>query len=300
MSFSKPNPMYLTSRSSSQKYNSFRKTNTSMDKLIPIQRREKLKSLLIIKFMKKYGIKDAESILEEEVTKFLKGEKLTDNDLQQFDKKIKNIIESNRTQDNLVKNLTKSCSIEEVPKPLPLPDIVNNDNMSVRSHKSKFSATMSEKNKITLSVKQKNRDDDDNYSVSSYDSRVNRPKPAIDFGGDNWDLIAKFNQKQFEKEKIDNRIKDKEIKRRIKNELDLQMREKLLRSNEELKRAREFDVVVLQHVENLNKLEKEREMEIKQKVLREKWSRDAQLKDEIKKKKIEAVKNKKFEKEIGK
>ena len=74
---------------------------------------------------------------------------------------------------------------------------------------------MSEKNKITLSVKQKNQDDDDNYSVSSYDSRANRPKPAIDFGGDNWDLIAKFNQKQFEKEKIDNKIKDKEIKSKV-------------------------------------------------------------------------------------
>ena len=241
MSFSKPNPMYLTCRSSSQKFN-FKQTTSSMEKLIPVQRREKLKSLLIVKFIKKYGLQSAEALIEEEVTKFLKGEKLTDTDLQNFDKKIKNLVEKNKTQDNLINNLTKSCNNLELPVETKLPEL--NDNMSVRSHKSKASKV----SHVSENKFKYNKDeDDDNYSVTSMDSRANRTKPAFVIGGDNWDLIARYNQKKFEEEKIINKIKDKEIKRRIKDDLDMQMREKLLRNNEELQRAREFDEVVLEH-----------------------------------------------------
>jgi len=60
--------------------------------LINIQKREKLKGLLITKFMKKYGIKNPELILENEITKFLLGEKLTDSDLKNLDVKLKKII----------------------------------------------------------------------------------------------------------------------------------------------------------------------------------------------------------------
>lgn len=301
MSFSKPNPLYLTNRYSKNP-NIFPKTTCSTDKFISVQKREKLKSLLIVKFMKKYGLQKAESLLEEEVTKFLKGEKLTDSDLQKFDNKLKSLLDSNKNQDNLMKNLTNSCSLENIqPK---LPDI-NNDNMSVRSHKSihskksgcsKLSQFHEEKKTVQLKPKV---DDDDNISTTSIDSKANRPKPILNFAGDNWDLIAKYNQRKFEEEKRDNKIKDKEIKRRIKDDLDLQMREKLLRSNEELKKSREFDVVVLKHVENMNRLEREKEQEIKNKILREKINRDIQLKEEVKRKKVEVVKNKKFEKEIG-
>ena len=62
------------------------------DKLINYQKREKLKGLLITKFMKKYGIKNPEAILEEEISKFLMGEKLTDGDLKNLDSKLKKII----------------------------------------------------------------------------------------------------------------------------------------------------------------------------------------------------------------
>jgi hypothetical protein len=62
------------------------------DKLINYQKREKLKGLLITKFMKKYGVKNPENILEEEISKFLMGEKLNDGDLKNLDAKLKRII----------------------------------------------------------------------------------------------------------------------------------------------------------------------------------------------------------------
>ena len=46
------------------------------DRLLNLQKRQKLKDLLITKFMQKYGIKNPEKLLEEEITKFLQGEKL--------------------------------------------------------------------------------------------------------------------------------------------------------------------------------------------------------------------------------
>ncbi len=75
------------------------------DKLINIQKREKLKGLLITKFMKKYGINNPELILEEEISKFLLGQKLTDNDLKKLDEKLRKIIEDAKQEENVKKGL---------------------------------------------------------------------------------------------------------------------------------------------------------------------------------------------------
>ena len=77
------------------------------EKLINYQKREKLKGLLITKFMKKYGIKNPESILEEEISKFLMGEKLTDGDLKNLDSKLKKIISDVKEDETNKKEIGK-------------------------------------------------------------------------------------------------------------------------------------------------------------------------------------------------
>ena len=91
-------------------YNTYRSTKSSMrsadknnlagvgrnivnqrERLLNLQKRQKLKDLLITKFMQKYGIKNADEILEEEIGKFLQGEKLNDQDLRRLDNKIRNL-----------------------------------------------------------------------------------------------------------------------------------------------------------------------------------------------------------------
>ena len=69
--------------------------------LMNIQKRQKLKSLLITKFMQKYGIKHPEIYLEEEINKFLQGEKLTDRDLKRLDSKIHLMLNNQKEVDNL-------------------------------------------------------------------------------------------------------------------------------------------------------------------------------------------------------
>ena len=66
------------------------------DRLMNLQKREKLKTLLITKFMQKYGIKHPEQYLENEINKFLQGEKLNNTDLQKLDAKIHRILLENK------------------------------------------------------------------------------------------------------------------------------------------------------------------------------------------------------------
>jgi hypothetical protein len=333
MSFYKQNNFFLTNRSTgnSSVFKNFNKTknfnNKSVDKLIPVQRREKLKNLLIVKFMKKYGIKQPEILLEEEITNFINGEKLTDADLRRFDKRLRELVGQHNEKEELMKNLSCNNSMRNSTAKLPdlRPSTEENkkDNMSVRSNHSVASKGSKKLNQnqnnlnlnsaianpaertTTLPNKVKSPNDEfdfDDLSIYSDNEKKNSTATntfPFQIGGDNWDLIAKYNQKKFEEEKLNNKVKDKEIKKRLKDDLDVQMRNKMLRENSELQKNIEFDKVVLQHVENLNNLERERELEIKNKILMEKYSRDVQLKDEEKRKKIEIIKNRKYEKELG-
>ena len=100
------------------------------DKLINVQRREKLKNLLITKFMKKYGIKDPEYILQSEISNFLKNEQLTEADLKKLDEKIKSLILKKNEEETLKQNLSKEHSnqnyINSQTNKLVLPEIDNN------------------------------------------------------------------------------------------------------------------------------------------------------------------------------
>merc|ERR1712160_197253 len=86
--------------------NTNQRNNYSKDRLINIQKRDKLKGLLITKFMKKYGIKNPEIMLEDEIKRFLEGEKLTDIDLRQLDEKIRVLLNNSNAHDNLKRNLS--------------------------------------------------------------------------------------------------------------------------------------------------------------------------------------------------
>ena len=78
------------------------------ERLLNLQKRQKLKDLLITKFMQKYGIKNADEILEEEIGKFLQGEKLNDQDLRRLDNKIRNLLKEKATKERLKEKLTQS------------------------------------------------------------------------------------------------------------------------------------------------------------------------------------------------
>jgi hypothetical protein len=94
-----------------------------------------------------------------------------------------------------------------------------------------------------------------------------------------------------------NRLKDLEIRKRIREDLDNQIRQKLKRNFEEIQKNKEYDDIVLEHCDFLEDLEKRRTLEAKEKILKEKANRDKQIEDEKFRKSVEILKEKKYDKE---
>lgn len=116
--------------------------------------------------------------------------------------------------------------------------------------------------------------------------------------GDEWNAMAQYNKKLFEEEKINEKIKDREVKRRTKEDLDNQVKQKLKREYEESLKAKEYDKALLKHLKDLEEIERKKKEALKQQVLREKENRDAQMKDEYTRKRLEVLREKKFDREL--
>jgi len=194
-----------------------------------------------------------------------------------------------------------------------LPDLnpklnIINDAISSKSKYSKASGS-SHISKYNLSVGAANASEKlsqvSNIDPEQLDILSNRNFKSVerfDFPNvqDEWNAIVKYNRQLYEEELKNNKQKDLEIRKRIREDLDNQIRQKLKRENEEHLKNREYDNIVLNHCEFLDELEKKRNQETKERVLREKENRDKQLIDEKQRKKVEKLKEKKYDREYVK
>ena len=280
------------------------RSSSNKNTLINYNKREKLKELLVVKFMKKYHLRNNEPFIEEEVKNFLHKEVLNETDLKKLDSRIGNLLEKKKEitilENNLKNDEVTLKDIENEKKRLnsAQPDLRycndDEDKRSVRSAlsgASKLSQAKPKKKDLTM-------EDIDNMSVTSH----REPVARIQFANekDEWNAINKYNQQMFLQDKIKEKLKDNEIKRRTKEDLDNQIKQKLLLQKEERLKIKEYDKITIDHVGLLNKLEQERQKEKLDKMIREKENRDAQRLDEKKRKKIEEYKNRKYEKELCK
>jgi len=94
------------------------------------------------------------------------------------------------------------------------------------------------------------------------------------------------------------KYKDKEMKKRTKEELDTQVKEKLRRLNDDYKKNKEYDHILIHHCDFLSGVEKGKVDEMKARIFKEKENRDIQLKQEKRRKRDEKKKNMVFEKEL--
>lgn len=329
--------------------------NLSDDKhamLLPFQRREQLKNLLIIKFMKKYGFKTPEDILEEEVSKFVVSEKLSEKDLRRLDQRIKQIYEERKSQKYLQFRLTTKNKNNPYKSDFNS-DNINKDNMSVCSKKSNASQysnlsnrsrpmsamSISAKAPGTKLVLQTKRPEPyeqkigdcyikDRLNSGLQDTYENKNNPQFNeeefqgdncenmeipqqedckaegndqgevggsdedkkdgkfefVGGDEWHAIVEYNHKKYEEDLKLNRLKDLDVKRRQKDHLDLQVREKLIKQQNERIISRDYDNMQDKHILELKEIEKKKEQELKDKTFVLKNSRDILLQNENKRK----------------
>lgn len=289
---------------------SARSVNKPQPTIINYEKREKLKQLLIAKFMKKYNLKKYDPMIEQEITLLLHKEVLSDKDLKALDSKIEKMLSKKSNIENLAENLgsrhkqkdESDTLIENLRSEGAKPRIhtaladnraYNNDDCkSVRSGVSGASRLSNAK-----PIKKDLNDDDlDVLSVAQ------EPVDRVQFTNekDEWNAINKYNQLQFEMDKKIEKNKDQEIKKRVKEDLDNQIKQKLARINEERLKTKEYDKIAISHVDLLNQLEQDRKREVKENMLKEKENRDNQRLDEKRRKKIEELKSKKYDQELCK
>ena len=124
----------------------------------------------------------------------------------------------------------------------------------------------------------------------------------LDFSedGDEWSAIAKYNRKLYEDQIKYEKMKDEELKKRNKADLDLQIRQRLKQEYENELKEKEYDKIMEEHQKEMDELERKKQDAIKKQVMREKESRDEQMRQNYIKKRIEILKEKKFEKSLVK
>ena len=95
--------------------NEGKKTVDSYQKLKDIQKKEKINDCLLVRYMRKRGIKQPQSIFEEEIDNYMKNKKLRKIYLRRINIKISNILKNQKTR-SINKAMKSSPDIFEASK----------------------------------------------------------------------------------------------------------------------------------------------------------------------------------------
>ena len=296
----------------------------SKERLLNFQKRRRLKELLINKFMDKYGLKQPDQTLENEVTKFIQTEKLTDRDLQRLDAKLRGIFDSrkkqlqlksdlthtfleknkklnlNKSQPDLLPNIQAQNTIQQNQQNNNLTDLANTINQNPPPKKLRPSASVEvipRQKKIYRNPEEELAELEAEFAEEEKKKKVKRNFIRIDFSdvGDEWQALAKYNKKMYEQHLKEEKEKDAEVKKRTKEDLDNQIKQKIRIQYEEKLREKEGDKLFQEHLKKIDQIEKEKQEALKQQIMREKKNRDAQIRDEYVRKRIDQLKQRKFE-----
>ena len=311
------------------------------ERLLNLQKRQKLKKLLIEKFMQKYKISNPNEILDPVITEFIQCAKLNDTDLKRLDIKIQRLIKEKSSKDNLKSTLTNNLqrinmnenvlqtdvntennhsasplqqtNIEEKNKNLknnkefptitPLNSYTNTISNPVNNNKNRGYSSYMPRNKKIKYFKSPEEELAELEKELAEDEPKNKNNfTRIDFtkDGDEWNAILKYNKRLFDLQILEERQKDKMNKRRTKEYLDHQVKEKIKKEYEDELKEKEYDKIIQEHSKQLDELERVKAQKIKEQIQRLKEHRDVQLKNEKMRKKIEELKDKKFEKNLVK
>ena len=161
--------------------NEGRKTIDSYQKLKDLQRMEKINDCLLVRYMKKRGIKRPQKELDEEITNYMKNKKLRKIDLNRINIKINNLLKSQKTRpinkviksssdifetnkENATKKLTESNHISTLTpkrailKPININKTLSNNNIEINLSqniiKSQGNMEENEKNSNCINLEQ--------------------------------------------------------------------------------------------------------------------------------------------------
>ena len=304
-------------------------------RVLNLTKRQKLKNLLMLKFIEKYNINFPDKTIENEVTKFVQGEKLTDKDLQRLNIKIQRLVR-NTSANNILLEQTMTKKINPQVSPQRTEDIMtelnNNNNNNLNNtlyprndiislpklnetkedkklQHSQSSLNIANKTfslfpknynkKIFKTPEEELAELEKELEISDYHSKTKKEK-RLDFSkeGNEWSAISKYKQKLYRQQLIEEKMKENEIKKRTKEELDNQIKLKLKKEYEENLREKEFNILLNEKLKKMDEIDKIKQEKIKNQFKKEKECRDKLLKDVYTRRKIEYLKEKKLDKEI--
>ena len=336
-------------------YNTYRATKSAIQRrqnssnprsyLLNQPKRQKLKNLLMSKFIQKYNIKDPDEYLDLVLTQFIQTEKLNDTDLKRLDLKIKKLNKefTNKTElktdleniyqkpiqtevNTIIKDSTINQSLNDnnnkeelnnnksIPNPQNKIRNLKNEFPSLNTYSSQISKTESNIKKRGHSSYNNNRtlntiktpeeelaELEKELKEEELLENKNRYK-RIDFTyqGDEWAAIVNYNKNLYKRQILEDKLKELEVQRRTKECLDIQIKEKLKKKLDEESQEKQFDEKIKKYTQTMDEMYETKNKKIHEQIHRLKTDRDAILKAQTLRKKIEDLKEKKFEKNLVK
>jgi hypothetical protein len=310
-----------TTKSSDKRSFSKSQTNVSQTK------RTRLRRLVQEKLMKKYNLTGSLDFIENEINTFIGCDNLNDKDLKLLDSRIQNLLKekgllnlTNRANSQNTKSYSSVVKAKDneknkvnesstklgnqessSPNNLTMPELVVNRGNDANSHRNIMSGAshLSDIFKNPLDNPGSRLRNDPYVPDEELIKPIKRThRFEYEHEEDMWNAFNNVNRRLFEQEKIDEKQKDVEIKRRTKEDLDNQIKQKLLRLDDERKKESEYHGILIKHIDHMNLLEEQKQARIKAKVLKEKENRDKQMWDQNYKKKVEKIKMRKYENQL--
>ena len=336
-------------------YNTYRSTKSALQRrqnssnprsyLLNQPKRQKLKNLLMSKFIQKYNIKDPDEYLDLVLTQFIQNEKLNDTDLKRLDLKIKKLNKEFNNKSELktdleniyqkpikteVNSIIKDSTINQTLNDNNInTEIYNNKNIQnpqnkIRNLKNEFPSLNTYSSQISKTESNIKKRGHSSYNNNRTLNTIKTPEEElaelekelkeeellenknrykrIDFTyqGDEWAAIVNYNKNLYKRQILEDKLKELEVQRRTKECLDIQIKEKLKKKLDEESQEKQFDEKIKKYTQTMDEIYETKNRKICEQIHRLKTDRDAILKAQTMRKKIEDLKEKKFEKNLVK
>ena len=336
-------------------YNTYRATKSALQRrqnssnprsyLLNQPKRQKLKNLLMSKFIQKYNIKDPDEYLDLVLTQFIQTEKLNDTDLKRLDLKIKKLNKefTNKTElktdleniyqkpiqtevNTIIKDSTINQALNDNNKNEELNNNKNTPNPQnkIRNLKNEFPSLNTYSSQISKTESNIKKRGHSSYNNNRTLNTIKTPEEElaelekelkeeellenknrykrIDFTyqGDEWAAIVNYNKNLYKRQILEDKLKELEVQRRTKECLDIQIKEKLKKKLDEESQEKQFDEKIKKYTQTMDEMYETKNKKIHEQIHRLKTDRDAILKAQTLRKKIEDLKEKKFEKNLVK
>ena len=336
-------------------YNTYRSTKSAFQRrqnssnprsyLLNQPKRQKLKNLLMSKFIQKYNIKDPDEYLDLVLTQFIQNEKLNDTDLKRLDLKIKKLNKEFNNKSELKTDLENiyqkpiKTEVNSIIKDSTINQTLNDNNINtelnnnkniqnpqnkIRNLKNEFPSLNTYSSQISKTESNIKKRGHSSYNNNRTLNTIKTPEEElaelekelkeeellenknrykrIDFTyqGDEWAAIVNYNKNLYKRQILEDKLKELEVQRRTKECLDIQIKEKLKKKLDEESQEKQFDEKIKKYTQTMDEMYETKNRKICEQIHRLKTDRDAILKAQTMRKKIEDLKEKKFEKNLVK